>query len=296
MNARSLTLLALLGSALPLVTACAAASLAPQLEPLPVAQAADAELDRNVFQRDRMGALSEDDLRAVLRAPVYLEAKARLGIVPVASRYHVDDDVPLNTVPGALASALGDSGEFEVVSEVSTDWPSTSSIAGLRELAARYRAEYLLLYRHRFVDRTTTNAWALGWITVVGAFFLPHNTVEVAGVAEATLFDVKTGTLLFTVFERVSERSDSNIWQNDRKRRDTKERLLDDATQRLAEATLTQISRLVAARPAPAPAVVRPTAPEPGDLIAPRDPLETVEPAGPIAPSEPIATATEPDA
>ncbi len=37
----------------------------------------------------------------------------------------------------------------------------------LRELAARYRSEYLLLYRHRFVDRSYTNAW--GWLYLLAA-------------------------------------------------------------------------------------------------------------------------------
>lgn len=53
----------------------------------------------------------------------------------------------------------------QVVSEVTTDWPTDGSIAGLRKLAARYRGEYLLLYRHRFVDRSWTNGWALSWLT-----------------------------------------------------------------------------------------------------------------------------------
>ena len=34
---------------------------------------------------------------------------------------------------------------FEVATEMSTDWPADGGISGLRELAARYRAEYLLL-------------------------------------------------------------------------------------------------------------------------------------------------------
>ncbi len=212
------------------------------LEPAPV-------LTENHFKRDVMGDLDETQLREILAAPVFLEEASRIGIVPVETGYAPDRDVPVIGVPGALAQLLSDSGHFEVVSEVTTDWPTGGSIAGLRELAARYRAEYLLLYRHRFVDRSWTNAWALSWLTFVGGFVTPQRSVEVAGVVEATLFDVKTGTLLFTTFERAYDKSDENIWQNGRKRRDAKMRLLGAATKGLGDKVLDQVRRLVAARP-----------------------------------------------
>jgi hypothetical protein len=227
-------------------------------------------LVENHFRRDVMGDLTEAQLRAILEAPVYLEDRARIGIVPVSTGYAVDKDTPVVGVPGALATALADSGHFEVVSEVTTDWPSGGSIAGLRELAARYRAEYLLLYRHRFVDRSWTNAWALSWVTFVGGFITPQRTVEVAGVVEATLFDVKSGTLLFTSFERAHHKGDENIWQNDRKRRDMKGAMLAKATAGLSDKVLDQVRRLAGARPA-TPAVARqvpPAATTPTEVAA----------------------------
>lgn len=226
------------------------APLAPSMEPL----VAGPSLAENHFRRDKMGDLGEDQLAHILDAPVYLEERARIGILPVATGYAVDRDLPVVGVPGAMAQALSDSGHFEVVSEVTTDWPAGGSVAGLRELAARYRAEYLLLYRHRFVDRGWTNAWALAWVTFIGGFIAPSNTVEVAGVVEATLFDVRSGTLLFTSFERVSQVSEENVWQNDRKRRAIKARLLARATDGLTAKVLDQVRRLAAARPQ-APAV-----------------------------------------
>ena len=252
-----------------LAPACGAHSaLEAQMAPLPLADLAPAPLERDVFKRDVMGQLSEEDLRAVLRAPVFLEEHARIGIVPVATGYAVDADLPLAGPPGVLAAALEESGHFEIVSEVSTDWPCGESVAGLRELAARYRADYLLLYRHRFVERTYTNAWAVGWLTVVGALFLPHTTLETAGVVEATLFDVKSGTLLFTVFDRVAAKGDLNAWQRGPKRRAVKERLLDKAARGLSERVLDKVRLLVAARPAPsdptpATALGSPTTPRP---------------------------------
>lgn len=203
----------------------------------------------NHFRRDAMGDLTEHHLKVILEAPVFLEERARIGVVPVVSGYAVDRDAPVVSVPGVVAAALTDGGHFEVVSEVTTDWPTGGSIAGLRELAARYRVEYLLLYRHRFVERSWTNAWALSWLTFIGGFVTPQNTIEVAGVLEATLFDVKSGTLLFTAFERVTYKGEENIWQNTRKRRDIKGRLLAQASPTLAEKVSDQVRRLAAARP-----------------------------------------------
>lgn len=229
--------------------ACAAGRAPLRASMEPIAVATPPVLTENHFARDVMGELREGELREILEAPVFLEEGARVGIVPVETGYAPDPDVPVVGVPGLLAKLLDESGHFEVVSEVTTDWPTGGSVAGLRELAARYRAEYLLLYRHRFVDREWTNAWALSWLTLVGGFVTPQRTLEVAGVVEATLFDVKTGTLLFTTYERTHERSDENIWQNDRKRSDMKTRLLAKAMKGLGNKVLDQVRRLVAARP-----------------------------------------------
>lgn len=234
---------------------CAASKGALQvtMEPLqlgkPVAQAK--KLEKNHFKRDHAGSISEEDLRTVLSAPVFLEADSRLGVVPVATCYEPDPDLPLAVVPQELSRAMEDSGLFEVTTEVSTDWPADRGISGLRELAARYRSEYMLLYRHRFVDRSYTNDWGWLYITVLGVLFAPSQTLESAGVLEATLFDVKTGTLLFTVFERVHAESDETVFNNDRKRRLMKQKLLADAAEKLAAQVVEKSRRLAAARPTP---------------------------------------------
>jgi hypothetical protein len=124
-------------------------------------------------------------------------------------------------------------------------------ISGLRELAARYRCDYLLIYRHRFVDDSYMNPVAWGYLTVLGALFLPGHTIETAGVLEATLFDVKTGTLLFTVNERVHEQERVNLWHNELKTQWMKKKMLASATQKLADQVVGKIRRLVVARPAP---------------------------------------------
>lgn len=229
---------------------CAAhAPMQASMKPLDLgAPPVAAVLEEDHFNRDRIGTITEEHLRTILAAPAFLEADSRVGIVQVSSGYEADSDLPLTGVTAHLAKALSDTGEFEIVTEVSTDWPSTSSVAGLRELAARYRAEYLLLYRHRFVDRDYANAWAIGYVTIVGALFLPGNTLETAGVVEATLFDVRTGTLMFTIFERVSTTTDENVWQNDRKRRAVKADLLQKAQSLLAKDVVAKVQRLASVR------------------------------------------------
>jgi hypothetical protein len=235
------------------LSGCAASKgqMRVEMEPLALAEAPSASrvLKKDHFKRDHSGSISEQDLRAVLDAPVFLEADARLGVVPVATCYQPDPDLPLAVVPQKLSAAMEDSGLFTVTTEVSTDWPADSGVSGLRELAARYRSEYLLLYRHRFVDRSYTNSWGWFYLTVLGIFVAPSQTLETDGVLEATLFDIKTGTLLFTVFERVHHESDENLFHNDRKRRLMKEKLLTEAAKKLADQVVHKSRLLAASRP-----------------------------------------------
>lgn len=237
-----------------LTGACGAshAAMEPHMAPLQLSEqapAAPAALDVNHFVRDKPAGLTEDALREILAAPVYLEEGARIGVLPVETGYAPDPDLPLAAVPASLSTALEGSGLYEVTTEVSTGFPTGVGIGGLRELAARYRSDYLLLYRHRFIDRSYVNEWGVMWLTVLGAFFVPSETLETAGVLEATLFDVKTGTILFTVYERVTQSSAENIWHNDRKRREMKQALLEGAAKKLADQVVWKSQRLAAARP-----------------------------------------------
>jgi hypothetical protein len=228
-----------------------AAELPPMAFTAEPAEAPPPILTENHFTRDRPGGISESGLREVLAAPVFIEEQARVGVVPVRDAYQLDVEVPLPGVPAALADALEASGEFELACEISTDFPADRGISGLRELAARYRADYLLIYRHRFVDRAYFNPLAWGYLTGIGALFLPGSTLETAGVLEATLFDVKTGTLLFTVHERVHAEDQVNAWHHELKTQGLQRKLLEAATRKLADQVVSKVHRLVAARPPP---------------------------------------------
>lgn len=243
MNKALLTFLAVLS------TGCAMSRAAtPVLKPYALTAPAEV-LEMNHFSRDRMG-VGEVELRQILAAPIFLEEHARIGVLPVSTGYAPDEAVPVETAPATLTAALEGSGLFDLASEISADWPSTSGTAGLRELAARYRTEYVLLYRHRFEDATRPNGFAAGFITLIGALVLPGTTIESAGVLEATLFEVKTGTILFTVNERVRKEKMSlppNVPVN---LADMHRAMIADASKKLSQQVLLRCQRLVATRPA----------------------------------------------
>ncbi len=205
-------------------------------------------LEENHFARDRL-AMGEDELRQILAAPIFLEEHARIGVLPVSSGYAPEYEVPVERAPAVLATALDGSGLFDQSSELSADFPMTRGIAGLRELAARYRTEYLLLYRHRFADGARANPLAVGYVTILGAFVLPGTTVESAGVLEATLFDVKTGTILFTVYERVTREGLSTPPGVEQRWKTMHREMIAEATSKLSAQVLEQLQRLVASRP-----------------------------------------------
>lgn len=212
--------------------------------------AAPAVLTENHFSRDR-SAVGEAELKSILASPVFLEEHARVGVLPVAVRYEVDDAVPVEAAPSTLVESLESSGLVELATEISSEWPVDRGVAGLRELAARYRTEYLLLYRHRFIDATRPNAAAASYLTLIAALFVPGTTVESAGVLEATLFDVKTGTILFTVNERVRADVASTPLGVDRAADDQHRKLVTEGVKRLSDQVLLRMRRLVASRPAP---------------------------------------------
>lgn len=240
-----------------LVFSCASArdALRADFGPAPAAfpvEKADKPLEMNPFSTDHARTVSNEDLLASLATPSVIEPGSRVGVVPVQNAYAADGGMPLLEITGTLKSALSDTRKFDSVTEVSTDFARAPNIGGLRDLAARYRTHYLLLYRHRFVDRAFLNPHAWWYSTGVGVFVAPAHTLEVAGVLEATLYDVRTGTILFTAYERTYRKEDHDAFDHDRKRRLIKEELLEEASEKLAQRVTSQVrvlsKRGVAAR------------------------------------------------
>ncbi|HEY1086069.1 MAG TPA: hypothetical protein VGE37_00190, partial [Archangium sp.] len=206
-------------------------------------------LEQNHFFRDQTG-LGEAELQTILASPVFLEEHARIGVLPVRSGYAPDEGLPVDVTPATLVTALEGSGMFDLASEIASEWPTSSGTAGLRELAARYRTEYVLLYRHRFDDQTHANGFAAGFFTLVGALFLPGTTIESSGVLEATLFDVKTGTILFTVHERVRREAMTLPLAVEGRIKDFHDEMTQEASKKLAAQVLLRCQRLISTRPA----------------------------------------------
>lgn len=169
-------------------------------EPMP------APIARSMFSKDSSGSLSEDDLQKILEAPLDLELPARVGVVPLSAPFDAQGNVSLAvraTASRDLARSLQGNAYFSHVSDVSTELPNTGGLEGLRVIAARYRMRYLLLYTERFQDDTHLNNWAWLYPTVIGMFAAPGVTVKSSGLLQADLFDVRTGTILFSVVQPV---------------------------------------------------------------------------------------------
>ena len=209
----------------------------------PAADVAPVEkiLESNPFHTDRARTVSDEDLLLSLATPTKIVHGARVGVVPVGGAYAADGGTPLLETTATLKAALSDTRSFSSVTEVSTDFARAPNIGGLRDLAARYRTHYLLLYRHRFEDRAFLNPHAWWYATGVGVLVAPAHTLEVAGVLEATLYDVRTGTILFTAYERTYKKEDHDAFDHARKRREIKEAMLEEASEKLASRVMLQV-------------------------------------------------------
>lgn len=231
-----------------LLFSCASSRSAPLQFEAATAPTAPPALVDDYFTRDRSGAIGEAELKEVLAAPVVLEAGARVGVVPVSSGFAPTDRVPREGVAASLAAALEETGLVELATEIAPDWPADRGLPGLRELAARYRCDYLLLYRHRVESSRFPNGWAALYATVVGLLFVPGVSHEAHGVLEASLFDVKTGTVIFTAHERVHGQDISTAPGGARTGELLERRLVEQAAPKLAEAVRERFRRLAALR------------------------------------------------
>ncbi len=181
-----------------------------------VANVAPQPLERSLFARDPGGQLTEEALQTILAAPIELALPARVGVLPVVAAEDWRGPNPDYTrVPPGVASfvkKLRGSEPFTLVTEVMPIPSGALGMEALREIAARYRLRYVMLYREVVRRKTRFNPVAWGYATVLGAFFLPGQEQEVSGFFEASLFDVKTGLLLFTTRRYVQATRNTNVW------------------------------------------------------------------------------------
>jgi hypothetical protein len=185
----------------------AAAHEAPRPAPAP--------LDRSLFARVPTGQLSEDALLKILAAPIELELPARAGVIAVTTPADWRGPGPDHRVPSGmsrLVDRLRRDAAFSLVTQTMVIPSGALGMEALREIAARYRLRYVVLYREVLAKRSSLNAWAWGYATGVGALFLPGQRQEVYGYIEASMFDVKTGLLMFTTRRAIEAAQSTNQW------------------------------------------------------------------------------------
>jgi len=235
------------------VLGCAAM---PQAEApsMPVAQAGPAPMpapiDHSMFSKDSSGSLSEGDLQKILEAPLDLELPARVGVVPLATPFDPGGTVTIATRATAsrdLARSLTGNPYFSQVSDVSTELPNSGGLEGLRVIAARYRMRYLLLYTERFQDDTHLNGWAFLYPTIIGMFAAPGVTVASKGLLQADLFDVRTGTILFSVVQPMEVSETEQMIGAARAHKEHQAKAATAAAAQLAKLVSRQVNELVAA-------------------------------------------------
>jgi hypothetical protein len=202
------------GAKMKMASAPMAAGAAP---PMPNAPP---PLERSLFAKDPHGALTEDALQKILASPIELDLPARVGVLPIATMMDwrgpgPDDRVPAGLAP--LVKTLRKDRAFTLVTQTLVIPSGALGMEALREIAARYRLRYLLLYREVLAKDSAFSAWAWGYATIVGALFLPGKHQEVYGYTEVSMFDVKTGLLMFTTRRAVTASQSSNQWHQSTK-------------------------------------------------------------------------------
>lgn len=237
-----------------LTTACAA-SMRVASAPMAAGAAAPVSqppppLERSLFARDPSGALSEDALQQILAAPIELELPARVGVLPISTATDWRGPGPDHRVPAGvdgLVRTLRKDAAFTLVTQTMVIPSGALGMEALREIAARYRLRYLLLYREVLARDARLGAWAWGYATLVGALFLPGQHQEVYGYAEVTMFDVKTGLLMFTTRRALTASQRTNRWHQRAKLEQLASTAVSRAAPALATDVLADLRRFVAA-------------------------------------------------
>lgn len=194
----------------------ASAPMAAPAQASMAAPAAPPPLDRSVFARDPSGQLSEDALQKILASPIELDLPSRVGVLPIITATDWRGPSPdyERVPPGVspLVMRLRKDPAFSLVTEMMPIPSGALGMEALREVSARYRLRYVILYREVLAKKAHHGAWAWVYATGVGALVAPGRINEVYGYIEATMFDVKTGLLMFTTRRAVMGSEETNEW------------------------------------------------------------------------------------
>jgi hypothetical protein len=204
-------------------------------------------LEQSLFAKDPNGALTEEQIQTILAAPIEIDLPARVGVMPILTATDWRGPGPdYDRVPAGVApfvARLRKAKPFTLVTEIMPIPSGALGMEALREVAARYRLRYLVLYREVLTRRRTYNGWAWGFATGIGALFLPGRQHEVFGYIEASMFDIKTGVLMFTSRRAVSGSRSANNWDGGAKIAKLESQLLGKFTPDLAVDVDTDLAR-----------------------------------------------------
>ena len=230
---------------------CAATAKMASLAVSPGAPApVPAPLDRSLFARDPNGQLSEDALQRILASPIELDLPSRVGVLPIHTATDWRGPGPDDRVPAGVPNfvdKLRRDAAFSLVTQTMVIPSGALGMEALREIAARYRLRYLLLYREVLARTDRLDAWALGYATLVGALFLPGKRQEVYGYIEASMFDVKTGLLMFTTRRAIDASQTTNEWHTEDKLAKLAARAVSQFSPELAADVLADLRRFAGA-------------------------------------------------
>lgn len=232
-----------------IVSGCAASHAKMASAPMTAAPppGAPPPLAQSLFAKDPSGSLTEEQIQTILAAPIEIDLPARVGVMPIITatdwRGPGPDYVRVPAGVAPFVARLRKAKPFTLVTEIMPIPSGALGMEALREVAARYRLRYLVLYREVLTRRRAYNGWAWGFATGIGALFLPGRQHEVYGYVEASMFDIKTGVLMFTSRRSVSGSRSANNWDGAAKIAKLESQLLGRFTPDLAVDVDTDLAR-----------------------------------------------------
>lgn len=151
--------------------------------------------DLGIVARSRRSVTEEDIQKAFDQRPV-IKPDSTVGIVCV--KQDTGSVAALRTVSADESKSWeaifrDDYLVADTVSLSSPLSPSTRNIRLLRKNAATFNCDLLLIYGVSCDYSRRPNPLSLLYMTVVGAFFVPGDTITTASIAKAVLLDVRTG-------------------------------------------------------------------------------------------------------
>lgn len=170
--------------------------------------------------RDATDGLSEAELAALLETRPQVPDDYRLAWLAVAPGHDDALEAQLSGLPGqrdaVRLSPLVAAGRRRFDDGAHAE----VSLQRLRLLAARAHADVLVIVDHGWRSTRSPNGWAALSVLLLPALFTPHVEADVESYVEATLIDVRTGTILAeTSVSDAFHVANMTLWSSDDQQR-----------------------------------------------------------------------------